>query len=69
MQVGGWGLWPMIVLGVGISFLLLLLLLHMCVFVVVVVVACMSFFGCCCCCVHVFLPCGCVLLGLCVCVV
>ena len=63
-QVGGWGLWPMIVLGVGILFyccccihvcLSLLLLLHACVF-----------FGCCCCCMHVFLSCGCVLLGLCV---
>ena len=43
-QVGGWGLQPMIVLGVGIPFLLLLWLLHACVFVVVsVVVACMCF--------------------------
>ena len=46
MQVGEWGPWPMIVLGVGIHFLLLLLLLHPCVFVVVcVVVVCMCCFG------------------------
>ena len=38
-QVGGWGLWPMIVLGVGF-------------FIVVVVVAYMCV---CCCSVHVFL--------------
>ena len=42
MQVGGWGPWSMIVLGVGIPFLLLLLLLlllHTCV----VLVVCMFF--------------------------
>ena len=53
--LGGWGLWPMIVLGVDF----LLLLLHTCMFVVVV--ACM-FFG------LLLLLCACVLLlGLCVC--
>ena len=45
--VGGWGLWPMIVLGVGIPFLLLLWLLHACVFVVGGgVVACICVFWC-----------------------
>ena len=63
MQVGGWGLWPMIVLGVGIPFLLLLWLLHACVFDVVgVVVVCMFF------CVLLLLH-VCVCVCLCVCVV
>ena len=55
-QVGGWGLWPMIVLGVGSPSLLLLWLLHACVFVVVVV-ACMFFW----CVVVVVFVCLCVL--------